>query len=70
MGEYDGKYLGWQRGVAWRAEARRGEEERGAAGPPYPNYLFFPINTDLVARFTSENVSRLARPAAPKLLKS
>lgn len=35
-----------------------------------PDYLFFPINTDLVARFTSENVSSFARLAAPKLLKS
>lgn len=53
------------------AERERREEGRNEGDRPWlPDYLFLPINTDLVARFTSENVSRFARLAAPKLLKS
>lgn len=49
---------------------RRKEAKDEGDRPRLPDYLFFPINTDLVARFTSENVSSFARLAAPKLLKS
>lgn len=58
-------------GEGWEGRKKEEEEEgRIGRGAVLGDCLLFPINTDLVARFTTENVSSLASLAAPKLLKS
>lgn len=45
MWENDGKYLNWQRGLAWRAVTRRGGARRGGEGggrSPVPELPLLP----------------------------